>query len=468
MAVVFKAQDNIRLDEQNTSEELKHNQFFNQLFAKEFERLEKQGHTYLDYTGGGLYGASQLEKHFALLKQNTFGNPHSTNPTSQYATALVEGARKAVIEYFEAYDYYCIFTQNASSAIKIIGESYPFGSNGQLLLLVDNHNSINGLRSYCSNRGGTYEYVALQEDLTVDATQLRAQLSQVNDTNQRLFTFPAQSNVSGVKHDLQWVLQAQQQGWDVLLDAAAFVPTSPLNLSTIQPDFVSLSFYKMFGYPTGVGCLLVKKSKFHKLIKPWFAGGTVRIASVRANYHFLENNHERFEDGTVDYLSLPAIKIGLDFINQIGIERINSRVTSLSDYLYRELQKIRHITGEPVVQVYGPTNRKEVGGTLAMNFYDARGERYHFQTIEHEANKRSISIRSGCFCNPGIDETQHNIYTAELEDYFVSHRESSHQEIVEQLGHTRGAVRVSVGIATRKQDLDFFLDFVHSFKNKTQ
>ncbi|MEO0332243.1 MAG: aminotransferase class V-fold PLP-dependent enzyme [Bacteroidota bacterium] len=468
MAVVCKVQDNARLAEQNPSVELKHDQFFNQLFEQEYSHLEQQGHTYLDYTGGGIYGASQLQKHFELLKQNTFGNPHSTNPTSQHATTLVEYTRKSIIEYFSAYDYCCIFTQNASSAIKIIGECYPFDKESQLLLLADNHNSINGLRSYCCNKGGTYEYTALQEDLTINRLQLRTQLTQPNNTNHRLFAFPAQSNVSGVKHNLDWIPIAQREGWDVLLDAAAFVPTSPLDLSITQPDFVSLSFYKMFGYPTGVGCLLVKKSKFDKLIKPWFAGGTVRLASVRTNRHFLADNHERFENGTVDYLSIPAVKIGLDFINQIGIERINSRIASLSEYLYCELQKIRHITGQSVVQMYGPENRKEVGGTITMNFYDALRKRYHFQSIEDQANKRSISIRSGCFCNPGIDETQQNIYTTELEDYFVSHQESSYQEIATQLGHVRGAVRISVGVATRKKDLDYFLDFVRLFKNKTQ
>ncbi|MEM9833291.1 MAG: aminotransferase class V-fold PLP-dependent enzyme [Bacteroidota bacterium] len=467
MAVACKEQDNIHLVERNSGVELKYDQFFNQLFKREFSRLEKQGHTYLDYTGGGLYGESQLQKHFELLNQQTLGNPHSTNPTSQYATTLVEDTRQAVIEYFSAYDYHCIFTQNASSAIKIIGECYPFDNTSQLLLLSDNHNSVNGLRSYCGSRGGKYRYADLQADLTIDAPQLSAQLSLPRPANHRLFAFPAQSNVSGVKHNLDWIPLAQREGWEVLLDAAAFVPTSLLDLSIIQPDFVSLSFYKMFGYPTGVGCLLVKKSKFDKLIKPWFAGGTVRLASVRTNRHFLADGHERFENGTVDYLSIPAVKVGLDFINEIGMERINHRITSLSEYLYHGLQKIRHTTGEPVVQVYGPEDRKNVGGTCTMNFYDILGKRYHFQFIEDQANQQKISLRSGCFCNPGIDEAQHSISPSDLENHFTSRKTRSYREVSEQLGHTRGAVRVSVGVATRKKDLDCFLKFVRSFQNKT-
>ena len=61
----------------------------------------------------------------------------------------------------------------------------------------------------------------------------------------------AQSNFSGVQHPLEWIATAQARGWDVLLDAAAFVPTNRLNLSHVRPDYVALSFYKMFGHPTG-------------------------------------------------------------------------------------------------------------------------------------------------------------------------------------------------------------------------
>ena len=66
----------------------------------------------------------------------------------------------------------------------------------------------------------------------------------------------------------------------MLLDAAAFVATNRLDLHAIKPDFVTVSFYKMFGYPTGVGCLLVRNSALARLQRPWFAGGTVNAAQA--------------------------------------------------------------------------------------------------------------------------------------------------------------------------------------------
>ena len=99
-----------------------------ELRKTDYVRLDYGEHVYLDYTGGGIYAESQIEKHHQLLHNNVFGNPHSTNPTSQAATHLVEGARDYILKFFNAdpNEYLAIFTSNASAALKLIGESYPF------------------------------------------------------------------------------------------------------------------------------------------------------------------------------------------------------------------------------------------------------------------------------------------------------------------------------------------------------
>ena len=122
-----------------------------ELRATDYARLDATGQTYLDYTGGGLHAASQLREHLALLESRVLGNPHSVNPTSTAMTDLVESARAAVLRHFNATGRYtAIFTLNASNALKLVGESFPFAPGGQLLLTVDNHNSVNGLREFAS------------------------------------------------------------------------------------------------------------------------------------------------------------------------------------------------------------------------------------------------------------------------------------------------------------------------------
>lgn len=443
--------------------------FFQELRHKEYARLDETGNIYLDYTGGNLYAKSQLDYHHRLLQDNVFGNPHSTNPTSLASTLLVAEARNAVLRFFNAQeDYHCIFTPNASGALRIVGESYPFSTDSRYLLLTDNHNSVNGIREFCKSKGGEFEYGYLQaSDLNIDEKKLNEQLDKGEYSETKLFAFPAQSNVSGIKHDLSWIEKAHKKGWDVLLDAAAFVPTSKLDLTKYKPDYVSLSFYKMFGYPTGLGCLLIKKSKFEKLQKPWFAGGTVHMVGVKAEKHWLISDHERFEDGTINYLDIPAIKIGLDYLETIGMHQITERVSALSETLFRELNIIHHDNGSPVLHIYGPKDRNKVGGTLIMNFLDKDGNLFPIEQVERKANERKISIRTGCFCNPGLDELNSGISADELSQYFTEHEDGNFGDRTNFYGKLRGATRISVGLATNKDDLQKFIDFVKSFINQT-
>src|SRR3712207_6495955 len=102
--------------------------FFAELRAREFSRLDAGGHVYLDYTGSGLYGESQVRRHAEMLTRMVLGNPHSRNPTSSACTRMVDEVRERVLDHFDAdpTQYEVIFTLNASHSLKLVGESYPF------------------------------------------------------------------------------------------------------------------------------------------------------------------------------------------------------------------------------------------------------------------------------------------------------------------------------------------------------
>ena len=189
-----------------------------------------------------------------LLGGHVGGNPHSANPSSAETTRQVERTRAAVLAYFNGTGQYtAVFTLNASGALKLVGESYPFEPGGRLLLTVDNHNSVNGIREFARAKGARVDYAPLQTpELRLDAPALDALLAEADPARANLLAFPAQSNFSGVRHPLTLIATARSRGWHVLLDAAAFVPTNRLDLRATMPDFVTVSFYKMFGYP----CLL--------------------------------------------------------------------------------------------------------------------------------------------------------------------------------------------------------------------
>ncbi|PGH23685.1 hypothetical protein AJ80_02291 [Polytolypa hystricis UAMH7299] len=455
----------------NTTEQLDH------LRAVDYPTLDKDGHVYLDYTGSGLYAESQLRKHSELLRRNVFGNPHSLNPTSSAITALGEEARNMVLRFFKASpdEYDVIFTPNASHALKLVAESYPFTSNSEVLLLSDNHNSVHGIREFARVKGAAISYVpVLMPDLRADEVMISMALnkkpSERNDAF-RLFAYPAQSNFTGVQHPLEWIAKAQSQGWHVLLDAAAFVPTNQLDLSRWHPDFVPVSFYKMFGYPTGAGCLIVRKAALSLMNRPWFAGGTVWGASVVADDHVLLEGHEAFEDGTINFLNLPAVHIGLNHLKSIGMETIHERVSCLTDWLLKTLFSLHHANGNPLLIIYGPPDIRQRGGTISFNFLTPKGNVVDERIVETRASAIRISLRTGCFCNSGPAEAAWNLSKEALHRAFNAKnaekeygREIMKEDFIKEIGMpSGGAVRISVGLMSNFVDAYRFVEFARTF-----
>lgn len=438
-----------------------------ELRATDYARLDQHGHVYLDYTGGGLYAQSQLRAHMALLSDNVFGNPHSTNLTSMAMTRLVEQARDYVLKYFNASpdEYIVIFTPNATGALKLVGESYPFGEGDTYLLTFDNHNSVNGIREFARSRHATVRYIPVTlPEMRIDKEALVSGLDAGHPGGNNLFAYPAQSNFTGVQHPLEWIAQAQAKGWDVLLDAAAFAPTNRLDLSQWRPDFVSMSFYKIFGYPTGTGCLIARKSAVQKLRRPWYSGGTISFSSVLAFDHYLTPGPSSFEDGTVNYLNLPAVEIGLRFIESVGIDLIHTRVECLTGWLLDELGGMRHSNGAPLIRIYGPADMRMRGGTIEVNFFDPEGQLIDSTTVEEIANGVRISLRAGCHCNPGAREIALGFSEDEMMSCFIGKDNESYEQFLHVIdGKTTGALRASLGLATTFADVYTFAQFAQTF-----
>jgi len=440
----------------------------------EYRRLDDGGHVYLDYTGGSLYADSQVRRHGALLGAAVLGNPHSAGATSMATTQLVEGTRRAVLDWFNAGDRYtAIFTLNATGALKHVAECYPFGPGARLLMTADNHNSVNGIREFARCKGASVEYAPLTyPELRIEISALHDGLNAAEPGAPNLFAFPAQSNFSGVRHPLELVTEARAKGWDVLLDAAAFVPTHRLDLAAVEPDFVCVSFYKMFGYPTGVGCLLVRNEALPKLSRPWFAGGTVNFATVHGRAHILAPREAGFEDGTLNYLAIPAVEIGLQYLASIGIDAIDTRVRCLTGWLLDQLVNLRHSNGRAMVRIYGPVTTAMRGGTVTMNFYDPDGHLLDYRRVEELAGREGISLRTGCFCNPGPGETAEGItdddVAAALETAPDLTLPRFLQVITGRGGKSAGAIRVSFGIASNLADAERFLAFAAGLRDQTR
>lgn len=461
-----------------------------QIRQSDFSRLDGGDHVYLDHTGAALYPQPLLDQHHGTLSTSLLGNPHSGNPTSSLSTDRIAQTRLRILSFFNAdpLQYTVIFTHNASHALKLVGEAFPFHKSSTFALLADNHNSVVGIREYARRKRAAVRYLPLTACLEADdavhhlslngrpAARLRR--AQKVHRHPSLFAYPAQSNFSGVRHPLSLVAAARRMGWHVLLDAAAYAATSRLDLAAAPADFVALSFYKLFGYPTGVGALLVRHAALAILKRPWFAGGTVKFVttSIAGDRHALCDGAEGFEDGTLNFTAIPAIAAGLDYLARVGMTRIRDHVASLTAQLLATLRDAAWPDGRAKTVVYGPSASGDGGahgargGTVAFDLLTPRGERVDARLVEDAANKANISLRVGCFCNPGAAERALKLDGRQIEKCL--HHVGSEMSICAMSqcvgkGYL-GCVRASLGLSSNGRDIERFGAFVEEFCSRLQ
>lgn len=148
------------------------------------------------------------------------------------------------------------------------------------------------------------------------------------------------------------------------------------------------------------------------------------------------------------------------------MDNIHAHVMEHTETLLNGLLALHHSNGQPQITLYGPSNMTMRGGTLAFNLTTPDGELIDSYVIEKKANAENISVRTGCFCNPGAaefafhylpDETYHCFTTIDPEQFTVQQFSTCMNEM------PVGAVRASAGIATNEQDVQRLIAFVKSF-----
>ena len=431
---------------------------FDELRRTQFPQL-LPGQVYADWTGAALPPVHLIDSWHQHLRTTLLGNPHSHHDPSAKAMQGILDTRQAILDYFHAdsTEYDVIFTSGATAAIRIL-HHFMF-TGGEVLFTADNHNTVNGLREDAKQQGGIVRYAPIKEDLTLDAEALDRMLRYPRSTGRKLFAYPAKSNYSGTLHDLSWVKLAQDLGWSVLLDAAAYSSSRRLDLHVVKPDFIPISFYKLFGYPTGLGCLIIKKSAYQNLHKRWFAGGSILLVSVMKDFYAPESlGYARFEDGTVDFANIPAIIPGLRFMRDLG--NLESHIVPLATRLYDNLSTMREGNNHPIVH--------SARGNDIVTFSVTRGPQIvNAWEFERFANERGVFVRTGCFCNPGVNE---KVFGYKIDAYEKLYNSAILPDAItiENLrqfsGDTPiGAIRASFGYANNQNDVDRFVEVVREF-----
>ncbi|KZV97539.1 PLP-dependent transferase [Exidia glandulosa HHB12029] len=427
------------------------------LRATEYTRL-KGGETYVDYMGGALFPESLVRDHAKLLLEpgNLFGNAHSRSESSHRSSELAYAARMAILNFLDADkdEYTVIFTPNATGALKMVGEAFPFEGGGSVILPADAHNSVHGIRVFAETKGAEVKYYGSGPRGGVDLDDFKSVLSGISEngsSSPSLVVITGQSNVTSAKAPLAEMLSvARANGSKIytLLDAAALAPTSIISLRKTPVDACAVSFYKICGYPTGLGALIVKRTFSRNVMRRvWFAGGTVTAVQVPGSG---PRSYQLWEDGTLNYLGIPAIRAGLALVSCYRKD-LPERLTILTHYLSSGLERVVYANGAPLVHIVStlPDLAKPgaSGSAVSCIFLNSTGTPLRNDVVERSARRARIALRTGCMCNPGAV-----FGLLHLSGRFAT----QHQEAGELLfkgDSSFGLVRISLGIASNFEDV---------------
>lgn len=457
------------------------------LRATEFARLN--GVVYVDHAGATLHADSQLKAALQDLSSNLYGNPHSQSDSSMRSSDAVEHVRQQVLALCNAPlgEYICVFTSGATSALKLVGEAFPWSAESEYWYTVENHNSVLGIREYALDQGVSVTVVDVEPtqsnlsgseldfSFTPKTLEQRAS-SSIHQSNApadepvNLFAFPLECNFSGVKFDLNLVKHVQgarhvssssRGRWMVLLDAAKGCGTAPPDLTRFPADFVAISFYKIFGYPTGLGALLVRRDAATLLKKKYFGGGTVAMSIADADVVRKRDRVEQWlEDGTTSFLGIAALRHGFASIDRLQSPNINMHTGALTSYFANTLASLKHENGAAVCVLHGNHSSDRVkywgqgcnqGPVVTFSLKRADGSWVGHREVEKLAALENIQLRTGCFCNPGACAKYLGLSQQDL----LSNFETGHvcwddQDVIN--GRPTGAVRVSFGYMSTFED----------------
>jgi len=299
------------------------------------------------------------------------------------ATAEYEGSRKKVADLINADYHSVIFTRGTTESINLV--AYAWARNnlkpGDEILLteMEHHSNLIPWQICSQETGAVLKFIPFNEDGTLDLSDPEKWFT--NKT--KLVAVIHQSNVFGTVNPIKDIIKlAKGVGAVTLIDAAQSVPHQKVDIQDLDCDFLAFSGHKMLG-PTGVGVLYGKPEILEEM--PPFMGGGEMIRTVSLNESTWNDIPWKFEAGTPNIAQAIGLGSAIDYINEIGLDKIHEHEQDILTYALEKMQKI------PEVNIYGSADER--GAVISFNL-----ENIHPHDLSQLLDNDGIAIRAGHHC----------------------------------------------------------------------
>lgn len=391
----------------------------------EFPFLDLKPHNknivYLD-NGATTQKPIEVLKNIENFYNTENGNPHrGAHYLAMVSTEVYENARKKVGEFIGAKSSNeIVFLRNSTEALNLIAYSYAMNNLTEddeiVISIMEHHSNLVPWQRIAQKTGAKLKYLYLDKDMQIPFSEVTDKIS--NKT--KILSITGASNVVGTMPDLDKIFKYTRENSNakIILDGAQLVPHKKVNVVDMDVDFLVFSGHKMYS-AMGIGVLYGKEDLLNSM-EPFLSGGDMIEYVYEDKTTFLPSP-QRFEAGTANVEGAVNLASAIDFIERIGMERIDEYETYLSDYCYDKLRKLDYL------EVY-TTPKTPRAPVISFNFKEA-----HPHDVASILDTYGIAIRSGHHCAQPLHRylgsnfscrASFAVYnTIEEIDYFVRHLE---------------------------------------------
>ena len=355
-------------------------------YKKDFPLLANSDIAYLD-------SAATAQRPLCVLEaEKDFYLKHNANPLrglyqlAMDATNAYEDARAKVRDFINAAsEEEIIFTRNTSESLNLVAYSYGLTHLKQgdeiVTTIMEHHSNMLPWRMVAAKTGAVLKYINCAPDGSISPKDLEDAIS----AKTRLVAIGHVSNVLGCVNPIEDAIRlAHAVNAVAVIDAAQSIPHMPVDVRSLDADFLAFSGHKMFG-PMGIGVLYGKKELLNSM-PPFLSGGEMIEYVSREGQEYAPLPH-KFEAGTVNAAGAVGLAAAIDYLKAIGFDAIMAREAALTKIAFNGLRQI------PGVAIVGSQKAEGHHGILTFTL-----EGVHPHDIAAILDADGVAIRAGNHC----------------------------------------------------------------------
>ena len=366
---------------------------------KDFPLLENENITYLD-SGATTQKPIQVIKAVEEFYQKYNANPHrgayslSVEATEQYENTRTKRAKFINAKHREE----IIFSKNATESLNLIAYSYGLDNlkkdDEVVISIMEHHSNLVPWQKMTKQTGSKLNYMYINENYEITDEEIE---SKITDQT-KIVGITHVSNVLGTINNVKKIIKyAHKKGAVVIVDASQSIPHMKIDVQDLDADFLVFSGHKMLA-PLGIGVLYGKREILNKMT-PFLMGGDM-IEYVYEQDTTFAPLPNKFEAGTQNVEGVIGLGAAIDYIENLGYDKIQEIEHEVISYARQELSKLDYLT------LYTTPNEENHSSVISFKIKGV-----HPHDVASILDSEGVCVRSGNHCAQplmrflGIDST---------------------------------------------------------------